>query len=291
MKLSDQQKGTLLAFTAVLIITPDSLLIRLTSVEDWGLIFYRGLIGSITISLIFLFFDKKNFFKSFLLIGLAGVLNVLVIISANITFILSIENTNVANTLVMLSLTPFIAAIISFFVLREKPPLRTCLAIIITFSCVIFIFYDSMGTGRLFGDILGVMTATAVGGSAVIIRYAKKINFIPTIIIGKFTVALISLIFAKSLILHGNDLIYVLLMGLFTIGIPFYLLTIAPKYITATEVSLFWLLETALGPFWVWLVIKEQPSVNTIIGGSIIIFTIFIHSLLSLKKDRKKQAN
>ena len=79
-------------------------------------------------------------------------------------------------------------------------------------------------------------------------------------------------------------------MCLFSIAIPFYLLTLAPKYITATEVSLFWLLETALGPFWVWLVIKEQPSINTIIGGSIIILTILVHSVVSLKKDREIKA-
>ena len=290
MQLSDQQKGTLLAFTAVLIITPDSLLIRLTSIEDWSLIFYRGMVGSIFIALILFLFNRKEFFKSFLLIGLAGVLNAIVVVSANITFIMSIENTNVANTLVMLSLTPFIAAIISFFVLKEIPPFRTWLAIIITVSCVIFIFYDSMGAGRLVGDILGIMTAAAVGASAVIIRYSKKTNFIPSVIIGKFTVGCISLIFAKSLILQDNDSIYVLLMCLFSIAIPFYLLTLAPKYITATEVSLFWLLETALGPFWVWLVIKEQPSINTIIGGSIIILTILVHSVVSLKKDREIKA-
>ena len=68
------------------------------------------------------------------------------------------------------------------------------------------------------------------------------------------------------------------------VAIPFVLVTIAPRYITAAEVNLFFLLETILGPLWVWYVIKEQPSIETIIGGFVIILTIAIHSTLSLKK-------
>jgi drug/metabolite transporter (DMT)-like permease len=68
------------------------------------------------------------------------------------------------------------------------------------------------------------------------------------------------------------------------VALPFVLVTIAPRYITAAEVNLFFLLETILGPIWVWFIIKEQPSIETIIGGITIIITIAIHSAISLKK-------
>ena len=73
-------------------------------------------------------------------------------------------------------------------------------------------------------------------------------------------------------------------MCILCVGIPFALVTIAPRYITAAEVNLFFLLETILGPIWVWLVIKEQPSLETIYGGMIIIITIAAHSIAKLKK-------
>ena len=73
-------------------------------------------------------------------------------------------------------------------------------------------------------------------------------------------------------------------MCVFCIAIPFVCVTLAPRYITAAEVNLFFLLETIFGPLWVWLVIREQPSIETIIGGSIIISTIAIHSALNLRK-------
>ena len=73
-------------------------------------------------------------------------------------------------------------------------------------------------------------------------------------------------------------------MCVMCVAIPFVLVTLAPRYITAAEVNLFFLLETILGPLWVWLVIQEQPTIQTIIGGIVIIITIAIHSILSLKK-------
>ena len=63
-------------------------------------------------------------------------------------------------------------------------------------------------------------------------------------------------------------------MCVMCVAIPFVLVTIAPRFITAAEVNLFFLLEVILGPIWVWLVIKEQPSMETIVGGIIIISTI-----------------
>ena len=73
-------------------------------------------------------------------------------------------------------------------------------------------------------------------------------------------------------------------MCLMCVAIPFVLVTIAPRFITAAEVNLFFLLETIVGPIWVWLIVKEQPTNETIFGGIVIIVTIAVHSFLKLKK-------
>ena len=74
-------------------------------------------------------------------------------------------------------------------------------------------------------------------------------------------------------------------MCLMCVAIPFVLVTIAPRFITAAEVNLFFLLETIIGPIWVWLIIKEQPTTETLLGGIVIIITIAVHSFLKLKKS------
>jgi len=284
MQFSDQKKGMLMAFTAVMFLTPDSLFIRLANISSWNLIFYRGFIPFSCVFIGLLFFYKTNLIKQTFNNGWHGVAYALIFTVTNITFVISIENTNVANTLIMIALSPMLSAVLSFLFLKEIPDKKTRVAIIITTLSVVYIFYDAMDTGDILGNALGLLTALGLSVGAVIIRSAKKIDLVPSAMFGKLLVALIAFYFADNLSLKGNDLTIVPLMCVMCVALPFVLVTIAPRFITAAEVNLFFLLETILGPIWVWLVIKEQPSIETIIGGAVIIITIAIHSGLSLKK-------
>mgnify|MGYP001282798660 FL=1 len=286
--LTNQQKGSLMAFIAVMFITPDSLFIRLSSLETWGLVFYRGAIPFIVVLFGMLIIYRLNFFK--LLIGNSfyGVSYILTFSITNITFVLSIQNTNVANTLVMIALAPMLSAIFGKIFLKEKTDRNTLIAIVITFISVLYIFYDSLKIGNIVGDILGFVTAAGLAAGATIIRAGKEINLVPSAVVGKLVVALVALLFIDSFELKDNDIFIIPTMCILCVAIPFVLVTIAPRYITGAEVNLFFLLETILGPVWVWLVIKEQPSLETIQGGVVIILTIAVHSFLAIKKTQLK---
>jgi len=282
--LSDQKKGSLLAFIAVICITPDSLFIRLSNIDTWGLLFYRGAIPFIVVLIGLVIIYKFDFFKLLLSIGLAGVIYAAIFALTNITFIISIQNTNVANTLTMIAMAPILSAVLGAIFLKENPDKKTWVAVIITFLAVIYIFYDSIKLGNFFGDLFGFITALGLAIGAIIVRSAKDRNLVPAALIGKLLVGLFALYFVESFRLLDKDIFIVPLMCVLCVAIPFVLVTIAPRFITAAEVNLFFLLETILGPIWVWLVIQEQPSIQTIQGGLIIILTIFIHSFLALKK-------
>ena len=283
--LSDQQKGSLLAFVAVMFITPDSLFIRLSNIDTWGLLFYRGAIPFLVILICLVFFYKSKILKVTLAMGLAGIFYSISFSLTNITFIISIQNTNVANTLVMIATAPMLSAIIGSLFLKEVPDKQTWVAIIITFFSAIYIFYDSLKLGNFLGDFFGIITAFGLAIGANIVRFAKNKDLVPAAVIGKLFVAIFAMFFVNDLKLIDNDIIIIPLMCILCVGIPFALVTIAPRYITAAEVNLFFLLETILGPIWVWLVIKEQPSLETIQGGAVIILTIAIHSFLKLRKS------
>ena len=283
--LSDQQKGSLLAFVAVMFITPDSLFIRLSNVDTWGLVFYRGIIPFFTVLLGMLIIYKFNFFKILLSSGYHGIFYVITFSVTNITFVVSIQNTNVANTLVMIATAPMLSAILGAIFLKEPPDKKTWISIIITFLAIIYIFYDSLKLGNFYGDILGFITAIGLAVGAVIIRSAKNKNLVPAAVVGKLFVATFALLFIESFALIGTDQLIVPLMCILCVAIPFVLVTIAPRFIPAAEVNLFFLLETIIGPIWVWLIIKEQPSLETLQGGLIIVFTIAIHSYLKLKNS------
>ena len=282
---SDQQKGSLLAFIAVILITPDSILIRLSNIETWGLLFYRGAIPFLIVLMGLIFFYKNNLFKAIIGIGYPGIFYVLSFSICNITFILSIQNTNVANTLVMVAMAPMISAILGSIFLKEIPDLKTWIAIIITLISVAYIFHDSIEMGKFYGDLFGLITAFGLACNAVIARYAKNRDLVPSAVIGKLCVAIFAFFFVDTFALVEKDIIFVPLMCIMCVAIPFVLVTIAPRFIPAEEVNLFFLLETIIGPFWVWLVINEQPSIETIQGGTIIILTIAVHSFFKIKNS------
>jgi len=283
--LSNQHKGSLLAFVAVMLITPDSIFIRLSNIETWGMLFYRGAIPFVVVLIGLIFFYKNNLLKALLGIGYPGIFYVISFSICNITFIISIQNTNVANTLVMIAMAPMLSAILGSIFLKEVPDQKTWIAIIITLISVTYIFHDSMEMGNFYGDLFGLITAFGLACNAVIARYAKNRDLVPSAVIGKLCVAVFAFFFVDSFSLVGTDLIIVPLMCVMCVAIPFVLVTIAPRFIPAEEVNLFFLLETIIGPFWVWMIIREQPSIETIQGGTVIILTIAIHSFLKLKKS------
>ena len=281
--LTDQQKGSLLAFVAVMFITPDSLFIRLSSMDTWGLVFYRGIIPFFAVFFGMLLIYRLNFFKILMTSGIHGIIYVITFSITNITFVVSIQNTNVANTLVMIATAPMLSAILGSIFLKEPPDKKTLISIIITFLSVIYIFFDSLKLGNFYGDILGFITAIGLAVGAVTIRSAKSKNLVPAAVVGKLLVATFALLFVENFALINQDMIIVPLMCILCVAIPFVLVTIAPRFIPAAEVNLFFLLETIIGPIWVWLIIKEQPSVETLFGGVVIIITIAIHSFLKLR--------
>ena len=284
-KFSNQKKGSLLAFVAVMLITPDSIFIRLSNIETWGMLFYRGAIPFVVVLIGLIFFYKNNLLKALLGIGYPDIIYVISFSICNITFIISIQNTNVANTLVMIAMAPMLSAILGSIFLKEIPDSKTWIAIIITLIAVSYILHDSIEVGNFYGDLFGLITAFGLACNAVIARFAKNRDLVPSAVIGKLCVAIFAFFFVDTFSLVGTDLIFIPLMCIMCVAIPFVLVTIAPRFIPAEEVNLFFLLETIIGPFWVWMIIKEQPSIETIQGGVVIILTIAIHSYLKLKKS------
>ena len=265
---SNQQKGSLLAFVGVMFITPDSLFIRLSKIGTWELLFYRGAIPFFFVLIGLLLFYKKNFLNALLKIGYVGIFYIISFSACNITFIISIQNTNVANTLIMVALAPMLSAVLATIFLKEPTNKNTWAAIFVTFFSVTFIFYDSIQLGNIKGDIYGFITALGLAINANLARYAKEIDLVPSAVIGKLVVAIFAFFFVNNFYLSGMDLFIVPLMCIMCVAIPFVLVTIAPRFISAPEVNLFFLLEVILGPIWVWLIIKEQPSLQTIIAVS-----------------------
>ena len=229
MQLTDQKKGTLLAFTAIMFITPDSLFIRLSTIESWNLIFYRGFIPFFVVFIGLLIIQKGKIITALINNGWHGIAYVIIFTITNILFVISIENTSVANTLIMISLAPMLSAILSLIFLKENPDKKTWIAIIITTLAVIYIFFDAFEKGDIKGNFFGLVCATGLAAGAVIIRSVKQLNLVPSAMMGKLLVAIIALLFADNLNLKGSDSIIIPTMCIMCVAIPFVLVCLETR--------------------------------------------------------------
>ena len=281
---NDHARGLALAVTGILILTPDSLLIRLITVDHWSLLFWRGLMTFITLTLWQLFSDRQKALARIQAIGAMGFLVAMLFALNTSLFVISIRHTAVANTLVLLSAAPLFAAVFSSLFLREHAPLRTWIATLIGIASIAFIMADSLGAANLIGDGAALAVTITMAAILTLMRYMRSNNAIPIVALSGLLLALAMLLPSQPLSLSGSDWFYMGVLGLVVIPVSFALTLAAPKYLPAPEVGLIFLLETVLGPFLVWLVLGEEPPVATLIGGVVLVTTLVAHASLSLRK-------
>ena len=279
--MNTRNKGLLLSLIGVIILSPDSLLIRLVDLDDFSLIFYRSALPIFTVFLFLLYHYKSSVFKSFISIGLVGIVYAILYAITHICFVYSIQYTAVSNTLTIIASAPIFAAIFSVIILKEKPNLFTWVTILIALSGMVIISWGSYTTIGLFGDLMAIIVAFGMGLSMVIVRYYKNKDLVPACLLGCFIAALYALPFNVNFNLDYVQISLLMVMCLIILPIPFIILTIAPKYAPAHEVALIFLMESVLGTTWVWFIINEIPPFNTIIGGSILLFAVSIFILKS----------
>lgn len=287
IQFSDRGKGILMAIGGVLVLSPDSLMIRLAGLDDFTLLFYRGLFPVFAISLILLIYYRADFVPALLRIGWAGILNGILFSAINITFISAIQQTSVANTLLFLSSAPIFAAILSLLVLRENQLPSTWLIIALSLLSIFIIGWGSYGSDGLVGDLFALCCAVFTAGSAVLIRYKKHVDLVPSVIIGSFFTTCYGLSQSPELAISATQLVYVGIIGFVLVPFAFIALTVAPRFANSAEVQLVYLLESVLGPLWVWLVIKETPSLNTIIGGSMLLASVAWFAHHTIRQEAK----
>ena len=287
MKLSTHAKGLLITFTAVLILSPDALLVRLIRCDVWNLLFWRCLLTGGMQSVFLAVTYRRQFLHSFHNIGRTGLLSAIIVSTGSLMFVNSLKHTAAANTLIILAATPFISSLLSRIFLREKIARHTWVAIFICFGGILLIFSGSLTSGFLLGDLLALGATFMWGSNLVVIRSGKSVNMIPANLLGNLLVVPAALAAgAQPMNIASPDMLLLLLLGGVVLPVSFTLITLGPRYLPAPEVSLILLVETILGPIWVWLVLKEVPHTTTLIAGALIVGTLVIHTLMSLRNHK-----
>ncbi len=285
--MNNYTKGLLITLAGVLVLSPDSLLVRLASVDPFTIIFYRGVFMFFWITVMLVILYQKNIFAiltntdkfDFLL----GVLHA----AGSFTFVLAISYTTIAKALIIISISPFFSAILSYFLLSEKITIATLFTMLVTFCGFMIIFSDGISfTDSWFGNLNAVLTSFILSGIFVISRHKKK-SMMSALLLSSFIATVASFYFAKPLEVSVYSLSVLFMIGLI-LAVSFSLLTLGPKYIPATEANLLMLLKTIFAILLAWIILQEIPDGKTILGGATILVSLALNSLYQAKKLKQR---
>ena len=197
---------------------------------------------------------------------------------STVCFVLSLQRTDAANTLVIIATSPLLAAIMSKVFLSENVDRSTWIAIGAALLGVSLSLVDGAQRGRLSGELFAVGSAFGMAGHFTSLR-AWQSDDAPLAVWGAGWLAcLMSLPLAQPLAVPTEDIGWLILLGLVVLPTAFGLMAVGPKHLPAPEVGLLLLGETVLGPLWLWLVLEERPGNATLLGGFIVILTLAVHS-------------
>jgi drug/metabolite transporter (DMT)-like permease len=288
MDRSSHIKGLLITFTAVIILSPDALLVRLIHCDVWTLLFWRCLLTGSMQGLFLAVIYRRQFLQSFRNIGRIGLISAGIVTTGSFFFVNALRHTAAANALIILAATPLFSSLLSWLFLRDKIARRTWIAITICFGGILLIFSGSLRSGLLFGDLLALGATLMWASNLVVLRKGKAVNMVPANLLGNLMVVPITLLAgAQPLSVSPTDMTYLIILGGIVLPVSFTLITMGPRYLPAPEVSLILLTETILGPIWVWLAINEVPQATTMVAGALIISTLALHTFMSLWATRQ----
>ena len=285
MALSGHAKGYLITLAGVAIITPDTLLIRLAAVDPFTLVAARGVMGGVMVLALSALWYRRGFAAQLRGLGFWALVVALLQAVGAILFVTALEYTSTANVLIFFATTPLIAAVMSWAFLGERVLPVTWAAILVSLAGLVVVASGSLGTGHLFGDFLALLDATSLATFYVVVRRHREVNMIPAVGLGLLTAAVLALPLAAFPAVAPLQWLWIALGGLVVVPFGLMLLTLGPRYLAAPEVAMLLLLETVVGPFWVWLVLAEEPGTRSLIGGAIIVTALFVHALVRLRMN------
>ena len=286
--LDNKSKGIVLAVFGVLLLTPDTLFMRLSELEKWQLGGWRGLLMGATLFFIWIFSRKSGRKSEFLTtFSIPGLLIVGAMAVNSVSFTLGVSETSVIVVLTALATMPLLTALLSVFFLNEQQNQISWLILIFA-VCGISLAVSGSDTAEnapdgsvILGASYGLISALGISFTFTMVRKYPNLSVMPATSIGCIISGVFCFYLSNEPNLNFSAPFSVIAMGIIILPFSFALLLIAPKYTRASTVSLIMLLELVLGSFWVWLVIDEQPSLQMIIGALIVTISIIAYIKIS----------
>jgi len=283
---AEHRKGIALMIGATLCWASAGVLVRNMDVTDgWKIAFWRSFFMTAFLLVVLSFQHGSRLLQRVHAMGWPGVVSGLLFAGMMISFILALSLTTVANTLVVGSISPFVAALCGHLFLGEKVAPRTWLAMIAAIGGIVMMFFDGLTSGGWAGNLIALCIPVGFGANVVILRkHRTAVDMVPSVLLAGIFSMLIALPFALPLSVSTSDLVLLSIMGTVQLGVGLLLMMVAVRYLASAEIGLLSILEIVFGTLSVWVLIGERPSQTALIGGAIVIGALAANQLAGLRQ-------
>ncbi|WP_099866455.1 DMT family transporter [Pararhizobium haloflavum] len=278
---ADHRKGLLITAIGGLVLTIDIPVLRLGDGDVWSVLLIRSGGMALMALVAWASYRLVTGRRLVMMPGRASWAVALLYGVSAITFITAVFNTSTANVVFILAFNTMFAAILSWLFLGERPAPATFAAMAAMIVGVTIIVWDGIGLGNTFGDLAALCSSLIMSGAITISRAVKRdMGFAP--LVANVLPALVALAIVSQSGFSIDHPGWIVFNGLVIMPVAFWCLATGPKYISAPEVAMFFLLETVMAPIWVWIIFLEAPTSATLIGGLIMITALVAHSIWQL---------
>lgn len=280
---------TLFVVLAVTLWSTGGLLIKITSVSGFEVNLGRCFFAAITIALLTRFRAiKADRFTLLASVFYVGALSFYAV--AN-------KYTTAANAIFLQYTAPVYILVFAPFVLKERFRVSDLLTVIVCLGGMTLFFVDSAPASnlspqsQLIGNILGLCSGVSLGGYILLLRHPRSLNQNPaaSVFYGNLfaIAAMVPFVAAAPSSWTGKDVLAVVLLGVFQIGLAYYLFTYGVTHgVRSLDASIIGFIEPLLNPLWVFLFVGERPSTWAIVGGVIIIAGVLFQTLVQNIRKR-----
>jgi drug/metabolite transporter (DMT)-like permease len=262
------------------------------SATPFELVFWRSLFAFLFI-LIFLLLQKNNPAKALARAGLPGLFSGAMWAVMFTAFMLALTFTSTANTLVVMSVSPLLTALLARLMLSDPLPGRTWAAILVSTAGLIWMFgagVSAHSARDVVGMAIALLVPFAAAANVIVLRKsAARLDLVPAVMLGGAMSCLIALPLALPFQASMRDVGLMAGLGIFQLGLPCMLLVLASRALLAPEIALLALLEVVLGPLWAWLGADEIPARSTLTGGAVVVLALVANELGGFVQLRRRR--
>ena len=288
MKFLNHRQSVLLMVCAATMWSSAGVLTRhLHSAHGVEVTFWRSVFAALFVALALVWSEGRGAVRAIRALGAVGLVSGLMWATMFSCFMLALTMTTVANTLIVMSISPLLTALLAGLFLRERIVGRTWVAIVAALIGMVWMFAGGVSqvspTGLLGMTIaLGVPLAASIN-VILLKKVGATVDLVPAVLIGGVVSAVGMLPFMFPLQVEAHDLAIMATLGFFQLGLPCMLMVLAARALAAPEIALLALIEVILGPVWAWLWASETPAHATLSGGALVVSALLFNELLALR--------